>query len=165
MGLAHAGPVALVPEPRLDLHHLGVRLVQLLQLRTVALSASLFEPVGQPAHVICLHQGVAAFVHSGDAPWRLFLQYIGRTCQLCQLEIVFEFVAMLSLTHSKFDLVFVRQLLRRDEKVVERVSDLLQLSLICIRSCARLLWALWLLGILVRAKFVYWVRPLDRHCR
>jgi len=98
-----------------------------------AVKARRLEAVCQSLHFLRLLIGQQGIRSLEDAPL-LLLQWM-LSGQRRQLQVVFEFVALLSLTHSKFNrlrllLLFGSTVLARDEKVVKRISYLLLLPLI-----------------------------------
>ena len=131
--LREARPIVLISDAcwvAQTWHHLLIRIIQSGQLRAGSFFASDFKTIGEHLNLLVIgHHGVRPLiVPSLHRTWIVQGVLCGKGCQL---QVVLQFVSLLSLAHSKFDrLLIASALLDRDKKVVKRISYLFLLSLV-----------------------------------
>ena len=138
--LAHCRAIVLIPDSRDILqrrHHLCIGVVERLQLRVIVLLARLFETIGhslmlllcQLGGVLVLDHRVGSLVELSALCLSLVVDrfFAGKRGQL---QVILQLVSMLDRAHAQFYLVLAGLLLTRHEKVIERVPNVLRLSMI-----------------------------------
>lgn len=116
-------------------HHLHIHIVEGLQLAIIFVLAGHLKAIAQHASVLASLTGnerIGPFVKRQRVALIIVVDSVVGKAR--QLEVVPQLIALLCLTHSQFDLLLLlgsrTLLLVGHEKVVKRISYLLQLSLL-----------------------------------